>query len=375
VRAFLLSLLLLFAAASGVADAQVAAPLDVGSPDAAFAGGPIKLSKISLALLREHYQGDKVPLVPQPWRGRLDTALIGGDWPRAEAVKKELIAARGLVMALAWEQSRFVATGSIGVAEMHAQDLAATGSSGVSETAVMLWLYAVAVSMTDGHKCSDDTAKDTYLDQLRGPAFAPVLRLVQSLADDRLAAMRDLAVRLENVLAPERTDDTMCRGPDGRVSIRSDLGWKTDAALTRQMLPRHLLALTSVMRPKPIARPEPPKPDVTAIAKPAPPSAPTDPMPPRVFAPDQVLALPVPFTPNASAPAQSTPATVAVPAARTAAGNASRPALGPSGQTPVADRNDPVAPQNVPAVANPAPAKSDPARFEPPQMELTPSGR
>jgi hypothetical protein len=345
VRAFLLSLLLLFAVASGAADAQVALPLDVGSPEAAFAGGPIKLSKISAALLRAHYLGDKVPLVPQPWRGRLDAALLGGDWPRAEAVKKELITARGIVQALAWEQSRFVATGSVGVAEMHALDLAATGSSGVSETSVMMWLYAVAVTMTDGHKCVDDAAKDAYLDKLRGPVYAPVLRLVQTLADDRLAAMRDLAVRLENVLVPERTDDTMCTGADGRVQVKPDVGWKVEAGLTRQMLPKHLLALTSVMRPKPIARPEPPRPEIAA-AKPVPaPRAPVAvPVPEQAFLPDPVLGLPVPFMadPTTAAP-------------------------------PVAGRNDTTA-QPDPAPADPRPRTSNPAQFEAPRFQLTTPG-
>ncbi|HEX3991454.1 MAG TPA: hypothetical protein VHX39_09820, partial [Acetobacteraceae bacterium] len=53
--------------------ARAQAPLDVGSPQAAFAGGPIRLSRHAANMLREHYQGDQVPLVPQPLRGRLDT--------------------------------------------------------------------------------------------------------------------------------------------------------------------------------------------------------------------------------------------------------------------------------------------------------------
>ena len=80
---------------------------------------------------------------------------------------------------LAWEQSRYIATGSIGMAEMHALDVAATGSTGLSETAVMLWFYSVAVTMTDGHKCVDEEAKDAHLDRLRGPAFEPVIRLLR----------------------------------------------------------------------------------------------------------------------------------------------------------------------------------------------------
>ena len=122
-RATLL-VLLMSCALGGLARAQ--APLEVGSPESAFAGGPIKLSKHALGVLRAHYQGDKVPIVRQPDRGKLDAALVGRDWPRVEALKKELVAKDGVVAALAWEQSRFVATGSIGVAEMHALDVTAT---------------------------------------------------------------------------------------------------------------------------------------------------------------------------------------------------------------------------------------------------------
>jgi hypothetical protein len=239
------------------ASARAQAPLDVGAPEAAFAGGPIRLSRAASASLRAQYQGDKVPIIPQPFRGKLDTALTARDWPKVEAMKKELAAAHGIVTALAWEQSRFIGTGSIGMAEMHALDVAATGSTGLAETAVMLWFYAVAVTLTDGHKCADDAAKETHLDRLRGYEFEPVNRIIRVIAEDRLAAMRDLAIRLEGVLAPERTDDTMCRVGTSKPDIRPDPTWRPEAAATRAMLPKHLLALGAVMRPRQVARPEP----------------------------------------------------------------------------------------------------------------------
>ena len=240
-------LLLLCQIASG---ALAQAPQDVGAPQAAFAGGPIRLSSRAVALLREHYQGDKVPQIPQPFRGRLDTALTGHDWQRVEAVKQQLTDKDGPMPALMWEQTRFIATGSIGVAEMHALDVAATGSTGLSETAVMMWFYAAAVTMTDGEKCVDQSARDAHLDRLRGPAFEPVLQILRTIADDRLAAMRDLAVRLETVLAQDRTDDTMCRTGTQRPETRPDAIWRPDAARARARLPRDLLALAAVMRPE-----------------------------------------------------------------------------------------------------------------------------
>jgi hypothetical protein len=227
------------------------APLDVGSPEAAFSGGPIHLSKHAAALLRAHYQGDKVPLISRPLRIRLDAALAGLDWPRVEAVKKELREKDGPMAALMWEQTRFIATGSIGVAEMHALDVAATGSSGLSETAVMMWFYAAAVTMTDGEKCAGATARDAHLERLRGPVFEPVLQIVRILPDDRLAAMRQLAIQLETVLAEDRTDDTMCGAGAAKPEMKPDTLWRPEAVEARKMLPKNLLALGSVMRPRP----------------------------------------------------------------------------------------------------------------------------
>ena len=241
------ALLLLSQIASG---ALAQGPSDVGTPQAAFAGGPIRLSSHAAAMLREHYQGDNVPQIPQPFRGRLDAALAGRDWQRLELVRKQLQDKDGPMAVLTWEQTRFIATGSIGVAELHALDVAATGSTGLTETAVMLWLYAAAVTMTDGEKCVDQSARDAHLDRLRGPMFEPVLQIVRSIADDRLAAMRDLAIRLETVLAQDRTDDAMCRTGAEKPDLKADGIWRPDAARARSRLPRDLQALTTVMRPQ-----------------------------------------------------------------------------------------------------------------------------
>jgi hypothetical protein len=242
-------LLLLCQIASG---AWAQAPLDVGTPQAAFAGGPIRLSSHAVALLREHYQGDKVPQIPEPFRDRLDTALAGRDWKQVAVVKQQLQDKDGPMPALMWEQTRFIATGSIGVVEMHALDIAATSSTGLSETAVMMWLYAAAVTMTDGEKCVDRSARDAHLARLHGLAFEPVLQIVRGIADDRLAAMRDLAIRLESALAPDRTDDTMCRMGTEQPEIKPDGIWRPEAARARTMLPRDLLALAAVVRAEPV---------------------------------------------------------------------------------------------------------------------------
>jgi hypothetical protein len=289
-----------------------------------------------------------VPLVPQPFRGKLDTALLGRDWPRVEAEKKALATARGIATALLWEQSRFIATGSIGVAEMHALDLAATGQTGVAETAVMLWFYAVAVTLTDGHKCADDAAKDAHLDRLRSPEFEPVTQLVRTISDDRLAAMRDLAIRLETVLAVDRTDDTMCRTGNGRADVKPDALWRPEAALTRGMLPRHLVALASVMRPHPVARPAPPMP---VAARPAAPSGPR--LTEELIFPGAGLNIPV--LPELEFPAPA----VAPVNADTAPPATVTPTPGPVNSE----------------VVNRVTSQPNPARFDPPELELTTPAR
>jgi hypothetical protein len=393
VRATLVVLLVL-CCATGHARAQ--SPLEVGAPDIAFAGGPLHLSKNAIAALHAHYQGDKVPLVPQPFRGKLDTALAGRDWPRLEAEKKALVAARGMVAALLWEQSRFIATGSLGVAEMHALDIAATGSSGLSETAVMLWFYAVAVTMTDGHKCVEEAARDAHLDRLRGPAFEPVLQIVRTISDDRLTAMRDLAVRLETVLAVDRNDDTMCQSGGGKADVKPDAQWRPEAVSTRGMLPRHLLALTSVMRPRPIARPEPPKPEPfrSVAAKPATPDTPVTiapifpgaglnvPMLPELEFPTPITTMPRAGPRVNIAPAQPDAASVEPPVrpdpapVNPSAPGPANPDAAMANSTAAPVKAEPAAPQPPNAgLVTGATGQPNPTRFEPPELELTAPGQ
>jgi hypothetical protein len=238
---------------TGGAAAQV--PFEVGSPQAAFAGGPITLTPAAEARLRAQFHGDKVPLVPQPYRGRLDAALQIEDWPRVETTKAQLVAARGLLLALTWEQTRFLVTGGIWLAAEHARDLAGTEAPNAAGTAAMLWLYAVAASFTDGHKCTDPAAREAYLDRLRGAEFAPVLAIIRSLPDDQLTARRETAIKMEAALAASRTEDAMCRTASGRVEIRPDADWRRELGPTREMLPRHLTAITSVVRAKGAVKP------------------------------------------------------------------------------------------------------------------------
>lgn len=262
VRAIFVMLCLL----SGAAQAQ---NQEIGTPETAFSGGPIKLSPAAASRLRTHFQGDKVPLVPQPFRGKLDSALAVRDWAKVDAAKKELLAARGVVTVLVWEQTRFLATGGLGIAEAHALDMAATGAPNLAESVAMLWLYSVAATMTDGNKCAETAAKDAHLDRLRGPVFEKPVQIVRALPDDRMAAMRELALRLETGFAIDRTDDLMCRGTAGKAGLKPDAIWRPQAAATRAMLPKHLIALVSVLKKAPPPKAEPAKP-VTTVPEPVP---------------------------------------------------------------------------------------------------------
>lgn len=245
-----------------------------GTPEAAFAGGPIKLSAAAAQRLRTHFQGDKVPQVPQPFRARLDTLMLAHDWRGLDAARKELLTAKGILPVLVWGQTRFLATGGLGVAEAHALDMAETGAPNLAETIAMMWLYAAASTLTDGAKCVGEDARDKHLDRLRGPVFEKALKILRTLPDDRMASMREVALRLEAGFAPDRDSDPLCRGASGRSEIKPDSVWRPRSADTRAMLPKHLAALVSVVKKAPPPKPEPPKPEppkpAGAAATPAP---------------------------------------------------------------------------------------------------------
>jgi hypothetical protein len=225
-------------------------PIERVSPAAAFAGGPIHLSSATKARLQAQYRGDNVPLIPQPFRGRLDTALMAQDWRQVEALKKALIQARDLTSVLLWDQTRFIETGGITLAAAFARDLAGSDVPNAEEMAATMWLYAVAASFTDGHKCADPAAREAYLDKLRGPDFAAVTGIIRDMPDDRLAAARDTAIRLESALSADRIADSICGINAGGPAFRPDAQWQADLAPTRAMLPRHLTAIGSVLRQK-----------------------------------------------------------------------------------------------------------------------------
>jgi hypothetical protein len=244
-RRFLLSLSLLLLIPT--AQAQIAP--ETGPPEAAFAGGPIRLTPISVNLLTHAFPGGKVPIIPMPHRARLDAALLAGAPGPLDARLKELASAYGHGAVLIWERTRFLGTGRITIAAIHARDLAEHPEA--AENVAMLWLYAVAATMTDGARCADPAARDAWIDRLRGPSYQPVLRVIRALPEAKLNTARETAIRLEAPLAEQRPDDTICGTGQGRPEIRPIDQWRPAAANTRAMLPRHLKAMTSVLRPPP----------------------------------------------------------------------------------------------------------------------------
>jgi len=220
------------------------------SPQAAFAGGPIHPSARAETRLRAHFHGDNVPLVPSPFRGRLDTALAARDWRGIDAAKKALIQARDLRLVLLWDQTRFLATGDAAIAAAYARDLAGSDVPDAEQAAATMWLYAVAATFTDGHKCTDPEAKEAYLAKLLNPDFDAVKGIIRSMPEDRLATTRDNAIQLESILSTDRTDDTMCRTNAGRPATRPEDDWQRELAQSRTILPRNLAAICSVVRKK-----------------------------------------------------------------------------------------------------------------------------
>jgi hypothetical protein len=248
-----LAFLLVASLVASPSRAQV--PIERVSPQAAFAGGPIHPSARAETRLRAQFHGDNVPLIPAPFRVRLDTALAARDWRQIDAAKKALIQARDLPLVLLWDQTRFLAIGDAAIAAAYARDLAGSDVPDAEQAAATMWLYAVAATFTDGHKCTDPEAKDAYMATLLGPDFDAVKGIIRSIPDDRLAAMRDQAIQLESILSTDRTDDTMCRTTAGRPAIRPEDEWQRELAPSRTMLPRNLAAICSVMRKKESPKP------------------------------------------------------------------------------------------------------------------------
>ena len=225
-----------------------------GTPSAAFAGSPIHLAPAMEARLQAQFHGDNVPIVPSPFGRRLDAALLARDWRQIEALKKALIAERDLLPVLLWDQTRFIITGEVALAASYARDLAGSDVPAAEDNAATIWLYAVAATFTDGHKCIDPAARDTYLATLLGSDFDAVKGIVRFMPEDRLAVAREAAIKLEAGLSGDRSDDAMCRAAGGRAGVRPNSEWKAELAPTRTMLPRHLAAICAVVRKKPQAQ-------------------------------------------------------------------------------------------------------------------------
>jgi hypothetical protein len=181
------------------------------------------------------------------------------------ARRSDLGASRGQLAMLMWEQTRFLATGSLWLAELHARDLAASGVPGANDAAVLMWFYALATTMTDGHQCASDGARDAHLATLRGAAFEPVLALVRTLPQEQLIKQRDTALKLEAAFAEERTDSFVCTTAGGLPAIRPAEDWHADAARTREILTKHLNAVCALVRSRPMTQP-PHEPTPQAIA-------------------------------------------------------------------------------------------------------------
>jgi len=238
--------------ALGMLAAQAAAQIlpPVGPPEDAFAGGPIRLTRVSTMLLANAYPHNTIPIIPMPHRARLDTALLAGNTAALAAARKDLADTHGQASVLVWERTRFLGTGGIGIAVQHARSLAGAGIANTDETVAMLWLYALAASMTDAARCTDPGARDAAIDRLRAPVNQPVLRVIRAMPDDALGRAQQTAITLEAPLAEQRPDDTICRTGQGTPGIRPIEQWRPAAANTRAMLPRHLKAMISVLRPK-----------------------------------------------------------------------------------------------------------------------------
>lgn len=233
---------------SGSAWAQIT-PV-TGPPEEAFADGPIRITRVSAALLANAYPNNAVPILPMPYRARLDSALVSGNGGALAAAKRDLAEAHGRGAVLVWERTRFLGTGGIAIATEHARSLAASGLANTEEMVATLWLYALAATMTDAARCTDPMVRDQAIDRLRAPPNDTVLRVIRAMPEPPLMRAQDVATKLEGPLAEQRAGDTICRTGGAKGETRPIEQWQPAVANVRAMLPRHLKAMLSVLRPK-----------------------------------------------------------------------------------------------------------------------------
>jgi len=241
-------LLVLLTLLTGTAWAQITP--QTGPPEDAFAGGPIRVTRVSAALLANAYPHNSIPILPMPYRARLDTALVAGNAGALATAKRDLADAYGRGAVIVWERTRFLGTGGIAIATEHARTLAASGLANTEEMVATLWLYALAATMTDAARCADPMARDTAIDRLRGPANESVLRVIRTMPEAPLARAQEVAIKLEGPLAEQRPSETLCRAGAGSGAVRPIEQWQPAAVNVRAMLPRHLKAMVSVLRPR-----------------------------------------------------------------------------------------------------------------------------
>ncbi len=202
-----------------------------GKVGALFASDALQPSEATIQLIERMFRGQMAP-VPMAHQQSLDRTLISRDWPGLEKAIAILQEDEGPSTVLDWLATRHVA-GYLAASSRYALysfDVAeAYKKASLKETGVMLWFYLFAAIQTDGHKCADRSAPGAFLDRVRART-EHIRNYAASLPVDRLRQSKDLALFLEEAIAPNRaTDPVLCAM--GMASIQSALNAEVNRIL------------------------------------------------------------------------------------------------------------------------------------------------
>lgn len=255
-----------------------------------FATEWIQPSEAGAGLIEALFKG-QIAALPETSQIALDKPLKQGDWRSMDVARQNAAAEFGAQAVLDWAATRHLA-GYLGASSRYGLDLLSIGQAldrpDLSEASVGVFLYIYAVTLVDGHKCTDPTSAEVFMNQTLD-AYAEVRTFAATLPKTALEKANAYAIALENHIAPARAaDPSICSVGEKRLEfmvaqndyrnalmsalkrrqseravggqdltalpteeppswIKPEATWQADAAAAREQLPGWLSDLTARM--------------------------------------------------------------------------------------------------------------------------------
>ncbi len=175
-----------------------------------FASEWIEPSESSRKLIDVVFKGQITPL-PKTRQDTLDKALKQGDWASMDAARQSAAGEHGAMAVLDWAATRHLA-GYLGASSRYGLDLysigKATSRPDLMEASVGILLYLYGVTLIDGHKCSDPSSPEVFMNKTMD-AYAPVRAFAATLSQAKMDQAIEYATAFEKLVAPDRASDPM----------------------------------------------------------------------------------------------------------------------------------------------------------------------